>query len=133
VRFVLHCEANDKEKESIMFSKQRPTMSRAALKYAVLFLLIVALSWMSLSGEAILGSVFAYIAPTAQVDRAQAGDRPGIANRAMLRPWSEYLSEDAVDAAGIETDLDGNASALYTSDWCGRAACGNPSRTSRWL
>jgi hypothetical protein len=52
-----------------------------------------------------------------KVDPAPVVDRPGLANSASIRPWGEYLSEDAIDAAGIETDLDGNAASFYASDW----------------
>jgi hypothetical protein len=51
-----------------------------------------------------------------KVNPAPVVVRPGIANSASIRLWGEYLSEDAVDAAGIENDLDGNASALFASD-----------------
>jgi hypothetical protein len=66
--------------------------------------------------------VFAYVvpasnvAPASNVDRASLADRPGTANNATITPWSNYLSERAVDSGGIENDLDGNASALVPSD-----------------
>ena len=78
---------------------------------------------------ATLGSgLFVYVTPAStNVNPAPVGDRPGIATNATIRPWSDYLSEGAVDSGGIENDLDGNASALFASDqWCGLPACGNP-------
>ena len=54
------------------------------------------------------------------VDPAPVDDRAGMADYAMITPWSAYLSNDAVDAKRIEADLDGNASALYPSDWAVR-------------
>lgn len=73
------------------------------------------------------GGLFAYVTPAStNVDPAPVA-RPGIENSPTIRPWGEDLSEGAVDPAGIELDLDGNASALLASDqWCGRPACGNP-------
>jgi hypothetical protein len=72
-----------------------------------------------------LGSLLLYMAPAStKVDRAPVDDRPGFADNATLRPWSDYLSEEAVDSAGIEVNLDGNASTL-SSDWCGLTPCGN--------
>jgi hypothetical protein len=75
-----------------------------------------------------LGGVFAYVAPASNIDRAPLDDRLGIADDLpTIRPWGEDLSKSAVDAAGIERDLDGNTRALFASDqWCGRPACGNP-------
>jgi len=98
-----------------MLTKQQPTASRRALKYAGLFLLLVSLSWISLSSDAILGSVFARIAPTAEVERTAVDRRPDTSNNAPFRTWGEDLSAQAVDAGGIEKDLDGNASALIAS------------------
>jgi len=76
------------------------------------------------------GGLFAYVTPAStkvNVDPAPLDARPGIADSATFRPWSEYLSEDAVDSGGIENDLDGNAASLVPSDqWCGLPACGNP-------
>ena len=64
------------------------------------------------------GGLFVYVTPAStKVNPAPVVDRPGIANSGSLRPWGEYLSEDAVDAARIEKNLDGNASALFASDW----------------
>jgi len=76
-----------------------------------------------------LGVVFTYVAPASNVRPAPLEDRPGVASfSTTLRPWSDDLSADAVDAGAIERDLDGNASSLYASDqWCGRPACGDPS------
>ena len=66
------------------------------------------------------GGLFIYVTPAStKVNPAPVFDRPGIADSAMFRPWGEDLSTDAVDAAGIETNLDGNASALLASDWRG--------------
>jgi hypothetical protein len=64
------------------------------------------------------GGLFVYVTPAStNVDRAPVDDRPGIARSApSYRSWGEDLSADAVDAAGIETDLDGNASSLVPSD-----------------
>lgn len=76
-----------------------------------------------------LAGVSAYVAPASNVDRAPLDDRPGIANNATnatISPWSDYLFEGAVDSAGIEIDLDGNASALVPSDCSGLPGCGNP-------
>jgi hypothetical protein len=75
---------------------------------------------------ATLTGVFAYVAPASDANRAPLDDRPGIANNATIRPWSDYLSEGAVRSGGIENDLDGNASALVPSDCIGLPACGNP-------
>jgi len=73
------------------------------------------------------GGLFAYVTPAStNVEPAPLGDRPGLANNATLRPWSDDLSEDAVDSRGIENDLDGNASALISSDCFGLPGCGNP-------
>jgi hypothetical protein len=64
-----------------------------------------------------LGGVFAYVAPAStSVDPVAVDDRPGIAIDPTYRSWGEDLSANAVDAAGIETDLDGNASSLFPSD-----------------
>jgi hypothetical protein len=64
------------------------------------------------------GGLFAYVTPAStKVDPAPAFDRPGIAIDPTYRSWGEDLSEDAVDAAGIEKDLDGNAASLFPSDW----------------
>ena len=77
---------------------------------------------------ATLGSgLFVYVTPAStNVNPAPVNDRPGIANNVTIRPWGEDLSEGAVDSGGIENNLDGNASALFASDWCGLPACGNP-------
>jgi hypothetical protein len=72
------------------------------------------------------GGLFAYVTPAStNVDPAPVVDRPGAVNNATtLRPWSEDLSENAVDARGIEKDLDGNASALISSPCAGLPGCG---------
>lgn len=63
------------------------------------------------------GGLFVYVTPAStNVNPAPVYDRPGIADGATITPWSEYLSEGAVDSLGIERDLDGNASALFPSD-----------------
>jgi hypothetical protein len=73
------------------------------------------------------GGLLVYVTPAStKVDPAPAFDRPGIANNITIRPWGEDLSKDAVEAAGIERDLDGNASSLVASDCIGLPACGNP-------
>jgi len=64
------------------------------------------------------GGLFIYVTPAStNVNPAPVDHRPGIANNATIEPWSNYLSEGAVDSAGIEKDLDGNAAALIPSDW----------------
>jgi len=74
-----------------------------------------------------LGAVFAYVAPASTVRPAPFEDRSGVASSSALIPWLENLSGDAIDAGGIERDLDGNAASLIASDqWCGRPACGEP-------
>ena len=72
------------------------------------------------------GGLFIYVTPAStSVNPAPVNHRPGIASDATITPWGEYVSEGAVDSAGIETDLDGNTSSLYASDqWCGLPACG---------
>jgi hypothetical protein len=66
------------------------------------------------------GGLFIYVTPAStKVDPAPVYHRPGIIYSAMFRTWGEDLSADAVDAAGIETDLDGNALALLASDYVG--------------
>ena len=74
----------------------------------------------------VVGGLFAYVAAAYNVERAPLDDRPGTAYNATISPWRENLAEGAVDSGGIEADLDGNASALFASDWCGLPACGNP-------
>lgn len=52
---------------------------------------------------ALSSGLFLYMAPAStSVDPAPVA----------VRPWSSYLSENAVDSAGIERDLDGNAASL---------------------
>jgi hypothetical protein len=64
----------------------------------------------------IAGGFFTLVAPAStKVERA-FDERPGIESSVTIRPWGEDLSEDAVDAAGIERNLDGNASALVPAD-----------------
>jgi len=79
---------------------------RSSITYAAAFFVI---------GSLFGASVSAFIAPTAEVERARAGERPVIPNDPALTPWSEFLSKDAVNSAGVEKDLDGNASALNAS------------------
>jgi hypothetical protein len=76
---------------------------------------------------AALGSgLLVYVTPAStNVNPAPLDDRPSMANSATVRPWGEGLSEHAVHSGGIENDLDGNAAALFASDWCGLPACGN--------
>jgi hypothetical protein len=64
----------------------------------------------------VVGGLFAYVAPADNVERVRFDDRAGIEGTVTMRPWGEDLSEGAVDAGGIERDLDGNASALVPSD-----------------
>jgi hypothetical protein len=92
-----------------MFSKQRLTAEQRAIRLAVLFVTAGAVSWISVSGET-LGKVFS--APARDMDRAPVHARPDILNNAPIRLWGEDISADAVDANGVENDLDGNASAL---------------------
>ena len=63
------------------------------------------------------GGLFIYVTPAStKVNPAPVFDRPGgVIDSALFRPWGD-LSSDAVDAAAIETDLDGNAAALLASD-----------------
>jgi len=65
----------------------------------------------------IAGGVFALVAPAStKVERAGFDERPGSESSVTIRPWGEDLSEGAVDARGIERNLDGNASALVPAD-----------------
>jgi len=103
-----------------MFSKRKATEPKHATPKRMRLTLFVA-------GAATLAGVFAYVAPASNADRVPLDDRPGVANNATIRPWGEDLAEGAVNAGGIEADLDGNASALFASDqWCGLPACGDP-------
>src|SRR5215510_4726880 len=53
------------------------------------------------SAAVTLGVVFAYVSPAASnVNPASFADRSGVASYSVLRPWSENLSGDAVDAGG---------------------------------
>jgi hypothetical protein len=74
-----------------------------------------------------LGSgLLIYVTPAStNVNPAPVADRSDFSTNATLTPWSDDLSENAVDAGGIEKDLDGNASALFASDCGGRPSCGN--------
>jgi hypothetical protein len=92
-----------------MFSKQKPTAARRALRFALVFVAAGAVSWISVSGET-LGKVFS--APAADIGRARSDGRPDLGNTAPMRTWGEDLSADAVDGGGLENDLDGNSSAL---------------------
>jgi hypothetical protein len=103
-----------------MFSKREVTEPKHAMPKRIRLAVFVAVTAATLAG------VYAYVVPASDAARAPLDDRPGIANNAAIRPWSDYLSEGALDSGGIENDLDGNASALFTSDSCGRPACGNP-------
>jgi hypothetical protein len=112
MRFVFDSKGRDQPhgKESIMFSKR------------VRLTVFVAIA-------ASVGGVFAYVTPASNAERARLDDRPGIADNATnatISPWSDYLSEGAVDSGRIENDLDGNASALVSSDCIGLPGCGNP-------
>jgi hypothetical protein len=107
-------EINHKEKETIMFSKREATEPKHATPKRMRLAVFVAVA-------ATLAGMFAYVAPASNANQAALDDRPGIANNATIKPWGEYLSEAAVDSRGIETDLDGNASALFASDF-GRVA-----------
>ena len=64
----------------------------------------------------ILGGVFALVNPASTVDQVRVDDSAGLEPTVTMRPWSDDLSAQAVDANGIEKDLDGNASALVPSD-----------------
>ena len=69
------------------------------------------------AGAVILSGVFTLVtAADTNVEQVGLDQRPVMESIATLRPWGESLSPDAVDANGIEADLDGNASALYASD-----------------
>ena len=79
------------------------------------------------SAAVTLGAVFTFVAPASNVRPAPSEDQSGVASYSALKPWLENLSADAVDAGGIERDLDRNAASLFASDqWCGRPACGDP-------
>jgi hypothetical protein len=63
------------------------------------------------------GGLFAYVTPAStKVDPMPVDGRP-IAIEPTYRSWGEDLSANAVDSAGIELDLDGNAASLFPSDW----------------
>lgn len=65
------------------------------------------------------GGLFVFVSQAStNVEPAPAAAQPGIAsNQIPYESWGGDLSPDAVDADGIEKDLDGNASALFPSDW----------------
>jgi hypothetical protein len=67
----------------------------------------------------VVGGLFAYVAGAYNVERARIEQQPSasVVPDLTLTPWGESLSAEAVDSAGIETDLDGNTSALFASDW----------------
>ena len=62
--------------------------------------------------------LFVYVTPAStNVTPAPAAAGPGIVgNETAYRSWGEDLSASAVDASGVEKDLDGNASSLIASD-----------------
>jgi len=71
----------------------------------------------------VLGSVVAYIATASTaspVDRAQPADRPAFANPFGVQPtWEPGVPREFPSISrysGIENDLDGNSSALRSSD-----------------
>jgi hypothetical protein len=97
-----------------MFSKREAAETKHATPKRMRLAVFVAVA-------ATLAGVFAYVTPASNADRAALDDRPAVANNATIKPWGEDLSEGAVDSGGIETDLDGNASALFASDF-GRGA-----------
>ena len=98
-----------------MFSRQRLAEVRQAIPLSVRVLTGLTLA-------AALGGVVTYVASASNVTRvptmvtSSGVERSGVENSVNIRPWSENLSKDAVDALGIELDLDGNESALVTSD-----------------
>ena len=68
------------------------------------------------------GGLFVYVTPAStNVNPAPVYDRPGVTEGLTIRPWGEDLSEEAVDSAGIEKDLDGNTAALFALDQLVRA------------
>jgi hypothetical protein len=108
-------------KESIMLSKRKviEPVTPKRMRLTVFGAVAVTLTGLVVAG------VFAYVTPASTAVRAPLVDQPGIASSAAIEPWN--LSAGAVDSIGIETDLDGNASALFASDqWCGLPACADP-------
>jgi hypothetical protein len=103
-----------------MCSKREVTEPKHATPKRVRLAVLVALAAATLAG------VYAYVVPASNAARAPLNDGPSITKNATIRPWSDYLSEGAIDSGGIENDLDGNASALVPSDCIGLPACGNP-------
>jgi len=92
-----------------MFSKREVTEPKHLTPKRMILIVVVTVA-------ATLAGVFAFVAPASNTPRAPLDDRPGVANNAIITPWSGYRSEGALDSAGIELDLDGNASALVPSD-----------------
>ena len=80
-------------------------VSRKALAYASVFFV---------TGSLFGASVFAYIAPTADVERARVDALPGATNTTTIIPLPP-LSPNAVDSGGVELDLDLNSTALVPS------------------
>lgn len=91
-----------------MFSKREVTEPKHRTPKRMRLIVVVTVA-------ATLAGVFAYVAPASNAARAPLDDRPGIASNATITPWTAPSAE-AVDSAGIEKDLDGNASALFASD-----------------
>jgi len=121
MRFVFHSKDCDQPhgKESIMLSKPEVTGSKRATPKRMRVAAFAAVLAATLAG------VYTYVAPASDAARAPLDDRPGIATNATITPWGDPTA-GAVDSAGIETDLDGNASALFPSDCSGLPGCGNP-------
>ena len=98
-----------------MFSRQRLAEVRQAIPLSVRVLTGLTLA-------AVLGGVVTYVASASNVTRvptvapSSGIERSGVESSVYLRPWSEELSKDAVDSLGIDRDLDGNSSALVSSD-----------------
>jgi hypothetical protein len=100
------------KREITELSRATPKKVRVAVVVAVLVATLI--------------GVYAYVVPASDAAQAAVDDRPGVAHSATLRPWSDGLSQGAVDSGGIENDLDGNASALVPSDCIGLSACRDP-------
>jgi hypothetical protein len=65
----------------------------------------------AVAATALSSALFLYTAPAStSVNPAPFEPRAGIAGDAAIEPWSNFLSDQAVDSNGIEKDLDGNAS-----------------------
>lgn len=69
----------------------------------------------SVLAAALIG-VYASLAPSSKAAPTVLDERSGITSSQTIAPWSEQLSPDAVDANGIELDLDGNASAFVPAE-----------------